>query len=518
MNILIVDDEALSVNGIAAALDWQTLGISHVYKAYNMAQAQEIFRQYPVELLLCDIEMPRGSGIDLIQWVQDEGYTPVSIFLTCFSHFDYAASAIRLQVFDYVLKPCEYHKLAEVIARAAARVQENQAQKQKETLSGYWVDDYRSLVTGFWNDLLHGIIPSDKAALARILHQRHLDTALLNADYYLLFIQITADKEMDPWDDDLWCFAIQNIMLESLDSDMIIIPGKAFIAIVPGRLYPTPDAFEQSCRALIHNLQSILPAQFFGYMAAPCTTDQAYSVFQGLKKDAAERYALESSLFVHGRNYNARTLPDIAVERWQNALLSYNIDIILDDIQDFVTPQGPEQYIDSHLLHLIYHQLIKSIYYVLEINNLPTHQPFLSQETEASENAFQSIADFRIWAQIVTEKTVALISGKEPSSMIIKQLTRYIQDNINNDLTRAELTRIVHLHPDYMSSMFRQKMGISLSEYITRERIRAAKKLLRSTDLPINEIATRTGFQTISYFSKQFKRLENMTPFQFRKQ
>ncbi len=516
MNILIVDDEALSVNGIAASLNWNELGISNVYKAYNMRQAQDIFCAHPVDILLCDIEMPRGTGIELIEWVQAQGYEPVSIFLTCFSHFEYASSAIRLQVFDYVLKPCEYNKLAQILARAVIRVNETQAKKHKEKLAGYWDDDYGNLIAGFWNELLQGTIPSDKEFLCHILNQRHLDISLLENKYYLLLLQSVPDKEIDGWNNNLWKFAIQNIMEESLINNVLIAFDQTFISIIPSYSYPELNEFEKSCQSLIDTLHNILPAEFFGYIAPPCSIDQVFNTYRELKQDASKRYALQSTLFLHGKDYSARTLPNISIERWQNALLAHNLDIVQDDIQIYLSPTEPGQFIDSHLLYLIYHQLLKAIYYVLDIHNLPTHQPFLSKEAADTGNAFNSITDFCIWTHTVTEKTVELISSKDPVSVVITTLTRYIQDNINNDLTRTELANFVHLHPDYLSTMFHRKMGISLSEYITRERIQAAKKLLISTDLPISEVATRTGFQTISYFSKQFKRLENMTPYQFR--
>ncbi len=161
--------------------------------------------------------------------------------------------------------------------------------------------------------------------------------------------------------------------------------------------------------------------------------------------------------------------------------------------------------------------MLKAIYYVLDIHNLPIHQPFLSKDTEYNKNAFYSIPDFLIWVQEVTEKTISLITNREPTSAIIDKLTMYIRNNLNNDLTRLELTKIVHLHPDYLSSLFRQKTGLSLLEFITKERMNASKKLLVTSDLPISEIAIRTGFQTVSYFSKQFKRYENITPNQYRK-
>lgn len=132
-------------------------------------------------------------------------------------------------------------------------------------------------------------------------------------------------------------------------------------------------------------------------------------------------------------------------------------------------------------------------------------------------NTFQSISDFILWIQQVTEQIGNLIQTKESTSTIITKVIQYVQNNIANDLNRDELTKLVHLHPDYLSSIFRQKTGYSLTEFITRERVNSAKKMLLTTDLPIHEVAISTGFQSISYFSKQFKRLEGITPFRYRK-
>ena len=93
MNILIVDDEVASVAQIAASINWNELGIGQVYQAYGMQQAQALLEETPVDILLCDIEMPKGTGIELVEWMRDKGYNSVCIFLTCYSRFEYASSA-----------------------------------------------------------------------------------------------------------------------------------------------------------------------------------------------------------------------------------------------------------------------------------------------------------------------------------------------------------------------------------------------------------------------------------------
>ena len=105
MNILIVDDEVFTVRAIQTTLDWEGLGIQKVFSAYNAARARDIISENKIDLMLCDIEMPREDGLSLVAWLREQGYTMEVIFLTCHSEFEYARRALKLHVFDYVVKP-----------------------------------------------------------------------------------------------------------------------------------------------------------------------------------------------------------------------------------------------------------------------------------------------------------------------------------------------------------------------------------------------------------------------------
>lgn len=122
MNLLIVDDEYFIVQNILHRLDFDSLGISAVWTAFSAQQAQEVFSKKEVDILLTDIEMPRNSGFDLIQWVQEQGYHPVSLILTGHPLFDYAQRALKLHCFGYILKPASAEDLAEELLSAVEAV------------------------------------------------------------------------------------------------------------------------------------------------------------------------------------------------------------------------------------------------------------------------------------------------------------------------------------------------------------------------------------------------------------
>ena len=71
MNILLVDDERLAVEVMNRMIDKEKYGFSTIYKALSMKQAQQICEETDIDIIICDIEMPRGSGLDFVQWLLD---------------------------------------------------------------------------------------------------------------------------------------------------------------------------------------------------------------------------------------------------------------------------------------------------------------------------------------------------------------------------------------------------------------------------------------------------------------
>lgn len=518
MNILLVDDEALSVDGIAASLDWDALQISGVLKAYSMEQAQALFREKTVDIMVCDIEMPKGTGIELLEWVRANGYSTVCIFLTCYSKFEYASRAIQLQVFEYVLKPAEYALLQDTIARAAGQVaqeKENQAMQQR---GEYWDDEYANIINEFWTQLVAGSIPADREKIENQLRIRHVPPALAEERYYLLLLQTLFMEEAKEWNRNLWECALQNITSEVLaQKATVFFDRDRTLLVIDAVAYPDVGAFHQACTQLLREHLNVLPAEFLAYHGEAAPMEEAARVFSSLEQDAQTRMASRSMVFVHGAAYPARLLPAIPEERWQNALLALNADAVADDIREFLFPVAKDLVIDRSLLELICHNLLSAIYYALEMNGLPAHQPFLDGGGEALNGAFRSVPDFEAWVHGVLSETILLIRDKADCPHLVETIRKYVNANLDGDLSRKALAGEVHLNPDYLSYLFREKSGVSLLEFITKERIKKAKQLLLITDLPVYEIAIRTGFQNSSYFSKQFKRIDGSRPLDYRK-
>ena len=109
--LLIVEDELIVRRGIQQLIDYQAIGICHVYDADNGETAWELFQQYQPEIVLTDINLPRINGIELAQRIKALAPTTHIIFLTGYDYFDYAVSAVKLGAEDYLLKPISRKEL-----------------------------------------------------------------------------------------------------------------------------------------------------------------------------------------------------------------------------------------------------------------------------------------------------------------------------------------------------------------------------------------------------------------------
>lgn len=110
-----------------------------------------------------------------------------------------------------------------------------------------------------------------------------------------------------------------------------------------------------------------------------------------------------------------------------------------------------------------------------------------------------------------------LIGNSAQQDSIISPAIYYIENNLNENLTLKEAAKICYISPSYFSRVFTKEMGDTYSSYVTNLKMNKAKELLLTTDKLIREIAEDLGFSDQSYFIRQFKNYEGITPANYRK-
>lgn len=133
-HILLVDDEELAIRGIERGVDWDSLSVATVFKAHSMQTAVRMLDTYHMDIVLTDIEMPEGSGIELIRWVKKNKPETACIFYTCHAEFSYAQEALRLGAVDYLLKPIPYDELEQILKKTIALLKHQDQRREIDAL------------------------------------------------------------------------------------------------------------------------------------------------------------------------------------------------------------------------------------------------------------------------------------------------------------------------------------------------------------------------------------------------
>ena len=132
--VYFVDDEAAVRRAIIGTLDWESAGFTICGQADNGEQAlPEILARRP-ELLITDIKMPFMDGLELSRLVKKELPDTVILILSGYDEFDFTREAIRVGVFDYILKPVTTVKLMQALGRAAERIEHQTDERRKKSL------------------------------------------------------------------------------------------------------------------------------------------------------------------------------------------------------------------------------------------------------------------------------------------------------------------------------------------------------------------------------------------------
>ena len=306
MRVLIVDDEVYAVEAIREMVDWEALGIGEVVSAYSMKQAQKILTEKPCDILICDIEMPRGSGLELLSWMREEGMDTVALFLTSHANFNYANRAIKLDTFDYILKPADPAEIQKVLSRAVEKVEENRVQKRRLEQAGYWDDSAVQRMEEFILRVADGRIPADREEIFRQARLSHLSEINLEGTFYPLLIQLRAETEDEKeWGKGLVEYGLKNILSEVL-SNLQKNGVEPLIPQLAPRYYATfvPqdgmdwEAFIALCQQALSACLSAMPCAVTFYPGEPVAIEGVASETEALLKRASDNILYDNTVYL----------------------------------------------------------------------------------------------------------------------------------------------------------------------------------------------------------------------------
>lgn len=123
------------------------------------------------------------------------------------------------------------------------------------------------------------------------------------------------------------------------------------------------------------------------------------------------------------------------------------------------------------------------------------------------------LEEFWIRAVRRTEKTQEETESGEPGGDLFTQrIQQYIHENLSTHITVNEICLLFNTNKTTLHKVFKESFGETIVRYVNRERIHAAKKLIREGRKNLSQIAEEVGFSSLHYFTRTFVQYENTTP------
>lgn len=520
MNVLIVDDDRFVVAALIDGINWNDLGFTNIYSACNIKEAMSIIERQPVSLLLCDIDMPHGSGLDLLAWIRNHHHDILAIFLTNYANFEYAQKAVELKSFHYYLKPIEYGKLSEIIRNATQHLT-----RQNMQMSAQYEH--------FWNAFVHKEIADDRNALEKYIRQMQLpyteSDLFLPVIFNLFPYFLTKENELES------CFDHESQQLNFIKS--------TFQAAFTDQLCPYDIFFEYDSHhisrflAVFHLKTSEIPALLSMYcetfmdlvlkqlhcimncfIGIPSQLDMFLSSFEKLHDMASDCLDYKERIYLFSSYRPALNVyPEIKTKMLEFYLENNQFSSFLEYCHQYLQKLSNCGCLNRQSVTNFQVDISQVIYAFLKNKGIYANKLYHGDHYHTlSINAKYSVHYMEMFLQYMITIMQNYLKTTDEKKSIAMSIKEYVDEHYAENIHRDCLTDIFFLDPNYASKIFKKEMGISFKDYIIQKRIDTAKDLLQNTNLPVNTVANNVGYDNYSYFSRIFKKVTDMTPIEYR--
>ena len=522
MNLLIVDDEYYYAQGLKEILENSNLQLGSIECAYSMKEAQTYLLKEKVHILISDIEMPQGTGLELVNWLITQGYDTQTIFLTAYANFDYALGALKLKSSDYLLKPVDKETLIQGVKKAIQAYNMTQMNSQLETtIKDNTTKDFNEQ---FWYSLSTGVIEATPESIRHNMKQYGMDMSLFNDQYYCALLQISLKTTDERWENSLFDYAVRNVTEETLSQhggsvSMTQLNSREYFIILSKRIINDYDNFRMSSSKLTENLKKSLPGTYQLFIHPSNDLLNIHKVYTQLAYYAHNHiHRRHNVIDLSPNNSQKKAASTIPTSSWVELMLQKKFNSVEVAAHQYLSELRVNLHANRNDLIRFKHDFMQVLYAILEKKGESAHILFKDNNSiTILEAPCEDIDSMFNWVDKTIELFKGLLDTLDESASSIKIIKDYINDNLDKDLNRSLLASVAFISPDYLSHIFKEETGESLSGYILAMRLKKAKELLVISQDSVRDVAIKNGFPNISYFSNQFKRMTGSTPLEYRK-
>ncbi|MBW4082396.1 helix-turn-helix domain-containing protein [Paenibacillus sp. S150] len=538
MKALIVDDEARVRKAVRLLVDWDAHQIGEILEAGNGNEAIRLIRREKPALVIMDMMMESGNGLELMTWVNEFAGNTKFIVVSGHNDFDFVRQTVRHGGIDYILKPIEPEMINNAVSKAVAAWRSEEEERSHRQRQSIRLNEIKPI---YGEKLLSALIDDPINAEASL--RRLWDDGIIprSAEVSRLIL-VQTDPGNNPLikrfggDSELLYYAIVNICNEFLQQQSKGIAfrywgGPPEIAII---LWDV----QESIVGLINRINQgiYLTLQFrmhFGISSAgplpgglPAERTEAAEALLRRNLLRHEDYChFASSAEAADTGSGPPMIFADVQEEWRMAVISGNPEALSAAAQHWtgelsrrgaVTPEMLNSWKADALL-------FRSRLAREALGGQADSALAELERTDALNPAplpggySFSLFAWRDWSLDMMRRLSQELAARQAKERNpLTDIVKYIEQNYQSDLSLQEVAGKFYVSREYISRKFKQEYGINFSDYIGVVRIDKAKLLLQNPNLKLSQISEMVGFHDVKYFSKVFKKQVGSSPKDYR--
>jgi two-component system response regulator YesN len=526
ITLLIVDDEAEIRSGLRSIIPWEDYSVSVIGTAASGAEALDMIRYYEPDIVITDIQMPGMNGLELVARAKKEQFDCSFVILSGYDEFEYAKSAIRYGVKEYLLKPISIKELKELILTLKEDILSKRDNYSDRLSTLHKLRSAQISIQKF--NLIPQLLRGDLSSLE--LEKVILDYSLpiRNKECCIVYIQAfstnSGGEEMP--EISLCLSTLKKSFEEALTGSSLLTaeyPSSGLLLLV-NLPFTAPDGSSLTETLRTHIGRKIDTEGNIQIVAAIGRPVSSLLSIPASFKDARQAITWhiypETGLVLESKDLKMDQPPIIMPgNEILEAILKDRPEEIITHFNEYLnklltTPAPPPSYLYSmcnYLVITLQSQLSK------HLDGMPKSYTGNTFATLQSLNSLEEIRSFmyRVLSAFAEELSVNRAVKSDP---LIEKAMDYIHKNLLKNPRTEEVCSFLGLSKSYFSTYFKNKTQLNFRDYTLDLKINYAQEQLKFSEHTPSEVSMVLGYEDYRSFSRAFKARTGLTPTDYQKQ
>lgn len=529
LKMIVADDEAMVREGIRNILDWSIYGIEIVGEATNGEEALKLSRKLQADILFTDVKMPIMDGLEAAQIIKEEQLDMKVIIFSGIQEFEYAKKAIKVNAEGYILKPLEKKELILAVKEVTRQIEiEKNRKEMMSKLKGQIKENRIAAEEKFLRNLLLEPLEEERKIADKLAYFNFPFSPDSRFLVGILAIDDCTDNEiLREFERQLMVFSIKNVVEE-----VIRKTAKGVCVNISENEYALlVDCAEKEERT----------EEVFSHIAFELARLLGISVSMGISslkyglKDMSAAYkearsALQFKFYIGKKSF----IKFSDINDKKDGTLPFDLYRAESELTEIVKLGDIKQ--AEAMTGEIFAQLNKNQGKIEYVRNIGLEIAFtLSRVMNEFGKSMEDVTDDKLMIlqkiqtfedifdlenyikEIITSVADYFLKKfRAKNERLVVEIKDFISKEYMNNINVNSIAQNVFLSPNYISQIYKKETGETITDYLTRQRIDAAKKLLKETDLQIQQVSEMVGYEDASYFSKVFKKITGIYPQKYR--